>query len=102
MSRNARTTRTTTLAIHREGLIQRADAERQLMAGQLQQIRLAAISMDRRIHAAQRTLSSPIVIGLAAGLLLIIGPRRGLRLIKRGAELWLMSRNWLPRIASLF
>ena len=98
MSTNARAVE---LAIHREVMIQRADAQRQLMAARLQPLRLAAWRMDQRIHAAQRTLSSPVVIGLSAGLLLIIGPRRGLRFIKRGAELWLMSRHWVPRITSL-
>jgi hypothetical protein len=98
MSRNARAVE---LAIHREVMIQRADAQRQTMAAQLYPLRLAALRTDHRIHAAQRTLSSPIVIGLTAGLLLVIGPRRGIQFIKRGVELWLMSRNWLPRIESV-
>jgi YqjK-like protein len=99
MSRNARAVE---LAIHREVMIQRADAQRQTMAAQLHPLRLAALRMDHRIHVAQRVLSSPIVVGLTAGMLIVIGPRRGLKFIKRSVELWSMWRNWLPRIAARF
>jgi hypothetical protein len=99
MNRNARAD---ALAIHRAVMIRRCDAQRQSMAMQLHPLRLAALRMDHRIHVAQRVLSSPVVVGLTAGMLIVIGPRRGLKFIKRSVEFWAMSRNWLPRIAARF
>jgi YqjK-like protein len=93
--------RLTALAIHREVLIQRADMQRQSMAAHLRPLRKTAFNIDSRVRATRMALSNPAIIGAAAGLLFIIGPRRILGYVKRGAELWLMSRNWLPRLATL-
>ncbi len=93
--------RLTALAIHREVLIQRADMQRQSMAAHLLPLRASALHIDSRVRATRMALRNPVVIGAAAGLLFIIGPRRILGYVQRGAELWLMSRNWLPRVATL-
>ncbi len=85
--------RLTALAIHREILIQRADMQRQSMAAHL---RATALHIDSRMRTTRIALGNPNIIGAAAGLFFIIGPRRILGYAKRGAELWLMSRNWSP------
>jgi YqjK-like protein len=93
--------RSTALAIHREVLIQRSDMQRQSMAAHLRPLRETASRIDSRVRATRMALGNPVVVGAAAGLLFIIGPRRILGYVKRGAELWLMSRSWLPRLATL-
>jgi hypothetical protein len=93
--------RSTALAIHREVLIQRSVMQRQSMAAHLRPLRETASRIDSRVRAARMALSNPVVVGTAAGLLFIIGPRRILSYVKRGAKLWLISRSWLPRIAML-
>jgi hypothetical protein len=94
--------RLTALAIRRDILIERADRQRLSMVIQLSPLRDTALKVDSRVRATRVLLRNPVVIGAAAGLVFIIGPGRILGYVKRGAELWQMSRSWLPRIATLF
>jgi hypothetical protein len=93
--------RLTALVLRRDMLIERADRQRQSLVVQLLPLRAAVWQIDARVHTTRALLSNPVVIGVTVSLLLIIGPRRMFGCVKRAAELWLMSRSWLPRIANL-
>ncbi len=98
----SRSRRIPALVARREQLIARAAHQREQLAAALAPMQHAALSIDARMSVARGWVSNPLVIGAAVGALVMVGPRRLIGLVRRGATAWLMARTWLPTISALF
>jgi YqjK-like protein len=92
----------TELSERRERLLLVVAEQRQQLAQQLAPIFRGASVVDGRVAAVRSVVSSPLVIGAVGVTLLLIGPRRALGFIKRGTKVWLVARNWLPLLSTVF
>ena len=93
--------RASELLARRERLLLIVSEQRQLLGQQLVPVFRGAAVVDARIAAVRNVVSNPVVIGAAGVALFLIGPRRALSFIKRGARVWLVTRNWLPLVSAL-
>ena len=89
------------LSERRERLLLVVTEQRELVAKQLAPVFRGASVIDRRVLAVRNVVSNPMMIGAIGVTLLLIGPRRALSFIKRGAQVWLAARNWLPLVSAL-
>ena len=89
------------LSVRRERL-QRIESEQRLqLARRSTSVLRRASVMEARIAAVRNVASNPMEIGAVGGVLFLIGPGRTLSFIKRGAQVWLVARNWLPRVSAM-
>jgi hypothetical protein len=93
--------RITELSERRERLLVLVTNQRQQLGQQLAPVFRGAALVDDRVAAVRNVVSNPMVIGAVGLTLLLIGPRRALGFIKRGAEVWLVARNWLPLVSAV-
>ncbi len=93
--------RTTELSARRERLLLVVSGQRRQLAQQLAPVFRGASVIDGRVVAVRNMVSNPMVIGAVGVTLLLIGPRRVLSFIKRGTQVWLAARNWLPLVSAL-
>lgn len=93
--------RATELAARRERLLLVVSEQRQQLAQQLAPVFRGASVVDGRVAAVRSVVSNPMVIGAVGVTLLLISPKRALSFIKRGAQVWLVARNWLPRVSAM-
>ena len=89
------------LLARRERLLLAVSEQRLQLAQELAPVFRAASVVDARVAAVRSVVSNPIVIGAFGATLLLIGPRRALGFVKRGAKVWLVARNWLPVVSAL-
>ena len=89
------------LSERRERLLLVVTEQREQVAEQLAPVFRVASVIDRRVLAVRNVVSNPIAIGAVGVTLLLIGPRRALGFIKRGAQVWLAARNWLPLVSAM-
>jgi YqjK-like protein len=90
------------LAIRREALRERARMQREQFALEFSPIKLAVHRADGRIASVSRLAQNPIVITATAVTLMFVGPGRLLRWAKKGLEVWLVWRNFAPKLAAMF
>lgn len=93
--------RVTELSARRERLLQVVPEQRQQLAKQLTPVFRGASVIDRRVEAVRNVVSNPMVIGAVGVTLLLIGPRGALSFIKRGIQVWLAARRWLPLVSAM-
>ena len=93
--------RASELLARRERLLLIVSEQRQQLGQQLAPVFRGASVVDARIAAVRNVVSNPLVIGAAGVALFLIGPRRALSFVKRGARVWLVTRNWLPLVSAL-
>ena len=89
------------LLARRERLLQSVSEQRLQLAQELAPVFRAATVVDARVAVVRNVVSNPIVIGAVGATLLLIGPRRAVGFVKRGAKVWLVARNWLPVVSAL-
>ena len=93
--------RATALSVRRERLQGIESEQRLQLARRSTSVLRRASVMEARIAAVRNVASNPMEIGAVGGVLFLIGPRRTLRFIKRGAQVWLVARSWLPRVSAM-
>ena len=89
------------LLARRERLLLAVSEQRLQLAQELAPVFRAASVVDARVTAVRNVVSNPIVIGAVGMTLMLIGPRRALGFVKRGAKVWLVARSWLPVVSAL-
>ena len=89
------------LVARRDRLLHTVADQRLQLAQELAPVFRAASAVDARLAAVRNVVSNPIVIGTVGVTLFLIGPRRALSFIKRGAKVWLVARNWLPVVSAM-
>lgn len=92
--------RTAELSKRRERLLLVVTSQREQIAQQLAPVFRGASVIDRRVLAVRNVVINPMVIGALGVTLLLIGPRRAVSFIKRGTQVWLVARNWLPLVSA--
>ncbi|MCA2997279.1 MAG: hypothetical protein ING75_01630 [Rhodocyclaceae bacterium] len=91
-----------TLAAQRRLLRHRIDAQRAQFGASLHALRNEGRACDALIAQAASLATHPVTIGIGVGALLIAGPGRLRRILKRGAAFWFAWRRAgavLPTIA---
>ena len=89
------------LSERRERLLLIVSGQRELVAQQLAPVFRGASVIDRRVLAVRNVVSNPMMIGAIGVTLLLIGPRRALSFMKRGTQVWLAARNWVPLVSAM-
>jgi hypothetical protein len=83
------------LASRREALLARSAAQRQLLAELAGDIEYRLGGLDRGINAVRSAARQPLLIAGAIAAVVLIGPRRLVRWLGRGALLWSTGRRLL-------
>ena len=89
------------LSARRERLLQVVPEQRQQLAQQWAPVFRGAVVIARQVVAVRKGVSNQIVIGALGLWLLLIGARRALSFMKRGTQVLLVARNWLPRVSAM-
>ena len=89
------------LSERRERLLLIVSGQRELVAQQLAPVFRGASVIDRRVLAVRNVVGNPMMIGAIGVTLLLIGPRRVLSFMKRGTQVWLAARNWVPLVSAM-
>ena len=89
------------LSARRERLLLIVSEQRQQLAQQLVPVFRGASFVDARVAAVRNVVSNPFVMGAVGVGLFLIGPKRALSIIKRGAQFWSVARNGLPLLSAM-